>query len=297
VSQPDAVDTAATFTAYRAAAQGAGPAAVVMAEALWPRLEPRRWTLEWQLPVWLGEAFGLEPDLQRRLVTSNVLGLASIRLADDLADGDVADGDAGTARGLAAALYEAALAPYRGLFPGNHRFWARLDGWMAEWRLETGAAAPFGPGREALPGLAGRGAPLKIPAFAVCLMTGREDAFQAIERCLDHALRAMVLYDHACDWRADLARGRWNALAGGEGDARRVEARLLGEGTMRPYFARIDLELEQAAQFASGLGIARLAAHLSSLRASLAAEGEALASRYDLLGNATMELLFGQYAT
>ncbi|HEX8024823.1 MAG TPA: hypothetical protein VF484_01330, partial [Candidatus Limnocylindrales bacterium] len=137
MSHREGVDTAATSAAFEAAILAAGPGTRSLAERVWRRLDTDRWTLEWQLPRWLGAAFGLDPALAERLVTSNVLGLASVRIADDLADGEIPPEDARGAPGLAAALYEAALAPYRARFEAHHPFWRRLDGWMATWRSET----------------------------------------------------------------------------------------------------------------------------------------------------------------
>jgi hypothetical protein len=60
--------------------------------------------------------------------------------------------------------------------------------------------------------LATRATPLRIPAYAVCALTGRPQEFGTIHRCLDHALAALVLYDHLVDREEDLDAGRWNAL-------------------------------------------------------------------------------------
>ena len=291
----DGVDIAATVAAYRAAAKRAGPDASALAGPLWDHLDSDRWTLEWQLPLWLGEAFGLDSRVARQLVTGDVLGLASIRLADDLADGDVPAGDVAAARRLAAALYDAALVPYRELMAGDTRFWRRLEAWMAEWRESTSSAAdPASARREEL---AARGVPLLIPALATALLAGRQGDFPRLRGCLDHALRALVLYDHACDWRADLAAGRWNAFAAGEQDPRQVEVRLLTEAAIGPYFGRIDRELETAIAAAADLGVVGLAAHLGERRRSIDVETRRFEARYAALGHAATQWLFGQYAT
>jgi len=282
VSHREGVDTAATVAAFEAAAEAAGPAGLALALQVWSRLETDRWTLGWQLPLWLGDAFGLDREVARRLVTGNVLGLASLRVADDVADGEIQPLEVPAARRLISSFYEAAVAPYRELFAAGHPLWTRLDGWIAD------STRPEG--------LESRGAPLKVPAFATCALTHREAEFPAVERCLDHALRAMVLYDHARDWREDLAAGRWNAFTNGERDERRVEAALLAGDLIGPYFARIDRELERACSLAVELQVGRLAAHLSSLRSSIGPEGRALESRHHALGTAAARLLFGQHA-
>jgi hypothetical protein len=288
VTHRDVVDNAATLLAYQAAAESAGSEAAALARAIWDGLDSDRWTLEWQLPVWIGDAFGLDREVTHRIQAGTVLGLAAIRIEDDLADGEVPMATVAAARVLGTTLYEAALAPYRELLAGDDEFWARLTGWMAEWRRHRSA--------ETDP-LEVRGAPLKIPALAICRLAERDTAFAALERAIDHALRGLVLFDHAVDWRADLAAGRWNAFAGSERDPHRVEAAMLVGGLVRPHFARIDRELGRAARVAGSLRIDGLAAHLTSVRTSIRAEGARLEARYDMLGNQTLQLFFGPYAT
>lgn len=282
MTSADGLDVEATFATYRALVERDAPGAMPLARRTWVRLGPQRWPLEWHLPLWLGDAFGLDLAIARRIVTSNVLGLASVRLADDLADGEIDPVDRSAAANLAAVLYDAAVEPYRELLGSDARFWRRLDAWMAEARR--------GAGRGQLT-LAGRGAPLKVSAFAVCDLTGRGDAFADVERCLDHALAALVLYDDACDWREDLAAGRPNALAGG-----RSEARVLGgilAGSIGPYFERIDREVESAIAVARRHEIGGLATWLLELRVSFDREARRLETRYGDLGNAAVRLLFG----
>ena len=74
--------SAAYEARVRAVLDGDFPAALHLTD----RLHPQRWALEWNLPMWLGDAFGLEPRVSAEIRLSNVLGLASIRLSDDLAD-------------------------------------------------------------------------------------------------------------------------------------------------------------------------------------------------------------------
>jgi hypothetical protein len=176
-----------------------------MARRLFDRLPPSRWTLEWHLPLWLGDALRVDPDASRAIVLSNVLGLGSIRLQDDLADGEVAPQATEAAGQLAAALYDAALEPYRAWFPPASPFWAHLERCMRAWRSATDATG----GEEHL---AARGAPLKVSAFALCLLADRLVTFRALEPCLDRALEALVRYDHADPRRpaagAERVRGR-----------------------------------------------------------------------------------------
>ena len=81
---------------------------------------------------------------------------------------------------------------------------------MTEWRAATDV-------RAGSLGLPSRGAPLKISAFATSLIARDTNRFPLLEGCLDHALTAMVLYDHFCDWREDLAAGRMERVRGRSG--------------------------------------------------------------------------------
>ena len=163
--RPRTLDVAGVRRSFEARVRSAGALDQAAARRLLARLPPDRWTLEWYLPWWLGNALGLDQATSHELVLSNLLGLASIRLQDDLADGETGDGPP-TAPRLAAALYEAALVPYASRFEPESPFWEHLDRCMATWR----AAATDTSGDHRL---AARGAPLKIAPFAECLLADR----------------------------------------------------------------------------------------------------------------------------
>lgn len=273
--------SAAYEARVRAALHGAFPAELHLSN----RLDPGCWALEWSLPTWLGDAFGLEPEVAHEICLSNVLGLASIRLGDDLVDGELPN----TLSGLPTAavselLYQDALAVYVRLFAPNSKFWAQLELRMSEWRSATTHSQP--PGQ-----LAMRGAPLKISAFAICLLMEREREFAAIARCLDHALAAMVLYDSVIDWRDDLAAGRWNPFV--EAAGAQVEVALMTTDVVTTHFRLIGDELDRAAMLASELGVRGLNEHLTQLAAQLDREGGTLAATYRELMDRAQRLLFG----
>jgi hypothetical protein len=295
---PD-LDVAQVAAAWERHVRERCPGQLPLAIRLFERLAPERWTLEWRLPAWLGAAFGLDRAIADELVISNVLGLGSIRLEDDLADGDVGPDDVAATRILSAALYEAALHPYRARFDRESPFWAHLDGWMAEWRAATDQEATAPEDR-----LATRAAPIRISAFAVCLLADRAEAFPALDRCLDHALEAMVLYDHLADWEADLDAGRWNAfVASASGGPQVAEDRddhrrailvaLMTTDALTSYVARIEGALERAVASAEGFAIPvpALAAHLREYRADVNARATAWQAHYRDLGDRAAELL------
>jgi hypothetical protein len=294
---PD-LDLAGVAAAYERRVRDMCPEHLGLALRLLERLPPTRWTLEWRLPWWLGQAFGLDPSVAREIVLSNVLGLGSIRLQDDLADGEVAPGEVDGARVLAGAMYEAALEPYRVRFDRSSPFWRHLDKQMAAWRAATD--------REGSPEsrLAARGAPLHIVAAAVCLLSDRMEAYPALEACLDHALEALVLYDHLADWEADLDAGRWNAfVAAVSPGAQDPEARdrhraatyvaMLTADAVAACFGRIDEGLLRSAAIADTLSppVPPLADHLRRFAGGLREQGAAVQERYRALGERAANLL------
>lgn len=319
---PDELDPPAISAAYERRVAAIDPALVPAALHLLDRLDPVRWRLEWHLPLWLGNAFGLDRGVSTEIAVTNVLGLASLRLRDDLVDGDVDGGDLAAAPALIATLFEASIDAYRSRLPPASRFWRRLDRWMAEWKAATdnngqpGPAEPYvrpagGPSASlaqpdrSLRHLSRRGAPLKISAYAICLLTNRTAAFPAVERCLDHTLTAMVLYDHVCDWQDDLVAGRWNAFVAATGTPQPAEdpqrarsgvlAGLLSGGAIEHSFARIHAELERAVAASDRFGAPALSAHLSGLASQLDTEGSVMRARYGELGEGAADAMFGNH--
>ena len=306
-----AVDVAAVDAAFIAAAARACPTELPLVLSIRGRIEPDRWALEWQLAEWLGSAFGADPATRFELTVGNVLGLASIRLSDDLADGAIAAPDREAAPVVAAALREAALDFYRLTFAADSPLWPRADAWLRQTGAGSldaaGPAAPAGLGsrREAAL-LAQRGAALKIPAFAFCLLAGRTAAFPALEECLERAVAAMVLYDHFTDWQEDLVAGRWNAFAahlnpGAIGAAERgrpkiVSALLAGDLTAS-YFERCAGHLAAAVEAARRVQVQALADHLLGVARRIDEHGHAVRQHYAGVARQATALFMGMTPT
>lgn len=262
------------------------------------RLPPDRWVLEWHLPWWLGHRFGLPVAVAERLVLANVLGLVSIRLEDDLCDGEVAAPELEAADTLRTAAYGSALGALREVVPALSPLWGEIDRRMAAWR-DASRSDGAGEGR-----LAARGAPLYIGARAVTLLADAEDRWPTVERCLDHALSALVLHDDVADWESDVPAGRWNAfvervLPGmqGHADSRRVRiavhaAVLAGGPTTRAY-AQVADEARLAADEAIALDCLPLATHLESYARQVLAQAAALEDRYTEVRQRSLGLLSG----
>jgi hypothetical protein len=182
---------------------------------------------------------------------------------------------------------------YRERFDPMSPFWAFVDRSMATWR--SGAN-----GRDA----PSRGAPIKIAAFATCLLAGRMAAWPRLDRCLDRALRALVAYDQFCDWEQDVAGGRWNAFvaavtSGPQGIADRDRNRaavltaMLTRDVVDVQFRHIMAEAEAAAALASRLRIEPLRAYLVEWASRSAAQGEEVAHHYRSVADRATQIMFG----
>lgn len=299
---------------FEAIARAASPAELALALRVRDRVGPERWSLEWHLPWWLGQAYGLDRETCSRLVLSNVIGLASIRLQDDLVDGEVPLVEVGAAKRLSAALYDSALGYYHQRFPASSPLWRQLRTWMEQWRAATyNAAQMHAPGSSdghagsSVP-LSRRAAPLKISALAVTLLADRTDRFPEIDRCIDSNLEAMVLFDHFCDWPEDLHAGRWNAFAAAAGVAQqRVEQldrnrsgvyiAMLTTDVIRTYFERIAGAMGRAIDLSRNIGVPALERHMTETWATMDEHALGVRSHYRGLAERATALFAGAIAS
>ncbi|MCC7354353.1 MAG: hypothetical protein IT330_11405 [Anaerolineae bacterium] len=289
-------EMSAVEATYTAALARYGPEIAEMGRRLWQRIASPHWALEWALPRWLGDAFGLPLDTSHALVVGNVLGLAYVRLQDDLADGESNPASRPAAISLGTALYHQTIRHYMGLFDPASPFWNYLDTWMGQWLRATiqsnkPSITDFRAHQEDhFLRLAGRGAPLKICAAAAGLLAARAETIPPLAAALDHLLVSAVLLDHAHDWEQDLASGRYNAFIAytsplpqeteqREANRRHVLAELMLGGGGRAYFGIINDHLRLAGQIVQPLKITGLDAYLLWLEAHARDYGEELAAR------------------
>ncbi|HXF63136.1 MAG TPA: hypothetical protein VNK95_16035 [Caldilineaceae bacterium] len=200
---------------------GLAPFPAVVAAAgrrLLARLAPPQWRLEWYLPKWLGDAYGLSPETTATLVLANVYGLAYVALQDRIADEEVAPDEQATTVCLGAAFHHLWLRQYVALCPAESRFWDCFDDYMQQWLAATAASNTPPAGdfaallREHPARLSDRAAPLKVCCAAGALLAGRGERLPPLLQTLDHLHLAAVLVDHVHDWRGDLVAGRYNAF-------------------------------------------------------------------------------------
>ena len=249
------------------------------------RLAPPNWTLEWSLPGWLGATLGLDPATVASLTLANVYGLTTIKLHDDLLDGEVAADDQPVAPLLAAALHRKWLLTYARLLPGESLFWDHFEPYMVQWTQATwasrrGWSTPFADWGDAeLLRLAHRGAPLKSCAAAACLLAHQGGRLAQFETALDRLLAGAVLLDHAVDWSDDLEGGHFNAFVAycsslpqsplhRAANRRAVLAELAAGNAGRPYFRWLRHELRTAQVMTRAAGCEPLARYLTWLLAA-----------------------------
>lgn len=249
------------------------------------------WTLEWYLPLWLAHAFDLSPSVAQRLVLANVYGLSSLRLQDDLEDGELGGMDRPTATRLAEIFFQEALQQYQPLFASTSPFWHTLDGFMSRWRAATRRANLPLPRRFArltdddFHALAERGAPLKICCVASCLLAGRAEQIPGLCAVVDDLLVGTILLDHACDWREDLAAGRHNLFVAYASphpqtpDRKEVNRRAVlraiyqGEGA-RPFFLVARSYAKRATELSGKIESPPLTHYCARFEAQIASAGE-----------------------
>lgn len=293
-------------------AAGLGDAAVREAEQLAARLVPDQWPLEWYLPFWLGRDFGLQEAVWQQLVVINLLGMAHVRLADDLAD-ETLDRPRRTIKtALGSRLLETSVELLRTLFDRESDFWGRYTTYLDQWRQAGEGEEMWRDGpRDRLASdwewLAWRGAPAKITATGACLLARRAAVIAPLETCIDHTMAATVLLDHADDWPEDLLAGRFNAyvalLSDTPQDARNADrnrqqvlsALMQGDGDdQHSYYRLIDGHLVQAQQAAGQVGSAGLCAYMDAFRQIAQEQGAGqLAAARKTLQDALASLLAG----
>lgn len=184
-----------------------------LGQALFQRIAVLNWSVEWNLPHWLG-AGSLTEDQERRLVTANVLGLGFIRLHDDRQDGEQLSTDHAAGLRLEGLLLEAAKNEYTELLGDSAWFWEQFDRHMQSWEqmMRSSSSWILGLDFESISPthLSDIGAPLLISCDAICSLTGKTSRYSDFQAPVRHYLAAAVLFDHLKDWQEDLAAGRAN---------------------------------------------------------------------------------------
>lgn len=274
------------------------------------KLSPPQWQLEWWLPRWLGNSYGLPPDVTETLILANVTGLLFICLQDQLADEGVPPADLSAAICLGTALHGQWLRCYHPHFEATAPFWGAFDDIMAQWMhaLAVSNRMPdvdFATLLQCEPGpLAHRAAPLKVCCAAAAYLARRADLLPPLAATLDHLHVAAVLLDHAHDWQDDLQAGRYNAfvhfaspapqtLERRELNRQRVYEELFLGQAGHAYFAHALHHLEQAHNQAAAVACPPLVAYLNWYYTIALSVRDRLAASARHAVEAAVQLVFG----
>jgi hypothetical protein len=252
------------------------------------RISHSNWSVEWNLPRWLGSAFKIPEGGQRELVLANALGLGYVRLCDDRVDGEIPEKQLINSRRLERLLLTEARKTLEDLIDRHSSFWMHYDDYLRRWHSTTLPVKPITElNRSDLDQVADAGAPLYIVCAAVHTLAPSRPHLEALIRPVRHYLFAAVLYDHLKDWRSDLEAGRSNlftyTILGGipTGEIKmlvtRMRTELLRQDRVLMYCEAIYESLSQAAASAQSVGLAQFAQHLKAL------EGEARSSSERML--------------
>jgi hypothetical protein len=133
----------AAAAAYAIAVDRLATSLAFHARALLDRVCTPNWTQEWRLPGWLVQILDLTLDQVASLTLSNGFGLTTVRLLDDLVDGEAGDEAPDTIVLLPAALHHLWVQQYRLLFDQLSGFWHYFERYLSQWIEAThGAADP-----------------------------------------------------------------------------------------------------------------------------------------------------------
>jgi hypothetical protein len=167
------------------------------------------------LPFWLGEAYGVELDIQRNMALGNVYGLLHFVTQDMLIDGDY-EAEQIPALVLSGTLYQKQLlCIYQHYFPPQSEFWAYLNKYWLEWansitwERRVGLCPTFE--RQDLFFAARKAAPLKICASGLALLGDQAACIPELERAVDLMHVVIQMEDDLTDMAEDLAGKRFNS--------------------------------------------------------------------------------------
>lgn len=274
------------------------------------RISGPNWSLEWFLPRWLGDGFGLPPHAIHKMMLGNVLGLGFLRLIDGLIDDENRVADRTTTISLAMLLYHRALRRYQDLLPNNPTFMAAVDGYLLQWSnaihsSNTGFAGGYRVlKQDRFQHLAQLGAPLKICCVAACTLTQQEGVLDDLLLCIDHYVISAVLLDHFKDWQEDLRANRTNlfvdallqgvqgSLSGQQLRNHVFEAILSGDGPQE-YFSAILEHAQLAVVQASKVSCSELEVYLSTFYKKIAAHAHRFEQDIEMVLRRAGQQVFG----
>lgn len=181
------------------------------------RLDRQRAQLEWHLPLWLGDTFGVPTTQTRWVALTNVLGMLYIRIHNDLMDAGSYLPQQFEQAALAPLLYTRCIHIFSTLFPSSSPFWGHLERYLNEWaraldwerEYHWHQAVPYTQAEIEFVA-AGKGAPIKIGFAAIALLAKREADLPELEKIIDLRSTIAQIFDDLSDWHEDWQQGRFN---------------------------------------------------------------------------------------
>lgn len=241
------------------------------------RIAHPNWSVEWNLPRWLGSRLAIPENTQRDLVLVSSLGLGYVRLRDDRMDLEVSQDYTQISQRLESLFLSEARSLLEGLLDGRSDFWVHFRSYLRRWEstvLPETKSAPLQSSE--LDELAAAGAPLYIVCAAAHALNPSVMPLKTLLQPVRGYLAAAVLYDHMKDWSSDLIAGRKNIFIQtmtGEGSegvevdglAARVRTEFIDQENIWHYCEQIWESLDQAAVSAQAMGLSQFAQHLVAL--------------------------------
>ncbi len=202
---------------------------------------PRAFHIAYLLPFWLEEPLALDRNVCRLVGLSSTFLVLYFMLQDELMDAEPEEYE-GHLQPLATFLLLDALAPYHRVFGSEPAFWALFEEYIAQWGLSIswerqwhwGQVRAFEEADLIL--LARKAAPLKISCAALCLLAGRKEATELLEKMIDDLMMSFLLADDLQDWRGDLAQGSYTYFL----------TRVLAHRRLDPHTTLTETDVEKA---------------------------------------------------
>lgn len=183
------------------------------------------------LPFWLGEALGIDLEVQREIALANMFGLLHFISQDNLADEESSSEDR-LALVISGTLYlQQMFAGYQQFFPPDSPFWPLVDKYWQEWaqslawERQTGLRPSFS--EADLLQAARKASPLKICTSGLALLAQRQDLVPDLELAVDKMHMVVQMADDLGDLDEDLAGNRYNTIL----------SMMAKKGTLQPFTA------------------------------------------------------------
>ncbi len=271
-------------------------------QKLFDRIADAHWSVEWNLPRWLGAVCGLTQAQQCSLLAVNIFGLGFVRVFDDRCDGEAQVGDEEAVRRLESLLYNAAITELTSLLGDDQGFWSQFDGLMQMWhRTDESILAGLDvlrmdPAEQIR--LVDIGAPLFITPIACIALQNVPRDLEGLQAPIRHYLIGAVLYDHFKDWQVDLHTNRINLFVEAMLDSApvgrdqkliksRIHQAFLERSNLKTYLQLVNEHLQLGAEAAHKVGMIPFSRHL------LALEAEARESAEEMLEGIQRHLIKG----